>query len=31
VSGYIRTERQQSSLNAGYRNNTVGAAVKAFF
>ena len=31
VSGYLRGERQKSNLNTGYRNTTVGAAVKAFF
>jgi exopolysaccharide biosynthesis operon protein EpsL len=31
VSGYVRGERQKSNLNTGYRNTTVGAAVKAFF
>jgi len=32
VSGYVRGERQTSSiLNTGYRNTTVGAAVKAYF
>ena len=31
VSGYVRGERQKSNLNSGYRNTTVGAAVKAFF
>lgn len=31
VSGYVRGERQSSNANTGYRNTTVGAAVKAFF
>lgn len=31
VSGYVRSERSKSNLNTGYRNTTVGAAVKAFF
>jgi hypothetical protein len=31
LSGYVRTERQQSNLNTGYRNTTAGVAVKAFF
>jgi exopolysaccharide biosynthesis operon protein EpsL len=31
VTGYVRGERQKSNLNSGYRNTTVGAAVKAFF
>jgi exopolysaccharide biosynthesis operon protein EpsL len=31
VTGYVRGERQSSNLNSGYRNTTVGAAVKAFF
>lgn len=31
VSGYVRGERQTSNANTGYRNTTVGAAVKAFF
>jgi exopolysaccharide biosynthesis operon protein EpsL len=31
VSGYARAERQSSNLNTGYRNTTVGAAVKAYF
>lgn len=31
VSGYVRNERQTSNLATGYRNTTVGAAVKAFF
>jgi exopolysaccharide biosynthesis operon protein EpsL len=28
VSGYVRRERQRSSLNGGYGNNTVGVVVK---
>ena len=28
VSGYVRRERQRSTLNGGYRNNTVGVVVK---
>lgn len=31
VTGYVRGERHKSNLNSGYRNTTVGAAVKAFF
>ena len=31
VSGYVRGEKQTSNANTGYRNTTVGAAVKAFF
>jgi exopolysaccharide biosynthesis operon protein EpsL len=31
VSGYARGERQQSNLNVGYRNTTVGAALKGYF
>ncbi|HWI82319.1 outer membrane beta-barrel protein [Ramlibacter sp.] len=31
VSGYVRGERQKSNLNTGYRNTTIGAAVKAYF
>lgn len=31
VSGYVRGEHQSSNANTGYRNTTVGAAVKAFF
>jgi exopolysaccharide biosynthesis operon protein EpsL len=31
VSGYVRNERMKSNLTTGYRSNTVGAAVKAFF
>lgn len=31
VSGYVRSERMKSNLTTGYRSNTVGAAVKAFF
>ena len=31
VSGYARGEKQVSKVNAGYRNTTVGAAVKAHF
>lgn len=31
VSGYARSERQTSNLNTGYRNTTIGAAVKAYF
>lgn len=29
VSGYVRRERQRSSLNGGYRNNTVGIVLKS--
>jgi hypothetical protein len=31
VSGYVRNERESTNLNSGYRNTTVGAAVKAYF
>ncbi len=31
VSTYIRGEHQKSNANTGYRNTTMGAAVKAFF
>lgn len=31
VSAYVRQERMASNLTNGYRSNTVGAAVKAFF
>lgn len=31
VSGYVRNERMKSNLTTGYRSNTVGAALKAFF
>ena len=31
VSTYVRGERQTSNANTGYRNTTIGAAVKAFF
>lgn len=31
VSTYVRGERQSSNASTGYRNTTVGAAVKAFF
>jgi hypothetical protein len=31
VSGYVRSEKQTSNLNAGYRNTTIGAAAKAYF
>ena len=31
VSGYARSEKQKSNLNAGYRNNTIGAAAKFYF
>jgi exopolysaccharide biosynthesis operon protein EpsL len=31
VSGYVRGERTKSSLYSGYRNTTIGAAVKAYF
>lgn len=31
VSGYVRGERQSSDLNTGYRDTTVGAAIKTFF
>ncbi len=31
VSGYVRSEKQGSNLNAGYRNTTIGAAAKAYF
>jgi len=31
VSTYVRGEKQKSNVNTGYRNTTIGAAVKAFF
>jgi hypothetical protein len=31
LSGYVRGEQQDSSLDTGYRNTTTGAAIKAFF
>jgi exopolysaccharide biosynthesis operon protein EpsL len=31
VSAYVRGEKQESNVNTGYRNTTIGAAVKAFF
>ena len=31
VTGYVRGERQTSNVNTGYRNTTIGAAVKAYF
>ncbi len=31
VSGYVRSEKQSSNLNAGYRNTVYGAAAKAYF
>jgi exopolysaccharide biosynthesis operon protein EpsL len=31
VSTYVRGEKQRSNVNTGYRNTTIGAAVKAFF
>ena len=31
VSGYLRGERQDSDLSTGYRDTTVGAAIKTFF
>jgi hypothetical protein len=31
VSTYVRGERQKSNVNTGYRNTTIGAAVKAYF
>jgi hypothetical protein len=30
-TGYVRGEQQDSNLDTGYRNTTVGAAVKTFF
>jgi len=31
VSGYVRSAKQDSNLNPGYRNTTIGAAAKAYF
>ena len=31
LSGYVRGEQQDSNLDTGYRNTTVGAALKTFF
>ena len=31
VSGYVRGEKQKSNAYSGYRNTTIGAAVKAYF
>jgi len=31
VSGYVRNERMKSNITTGFRSNTVGAAVKAYF
>ena len=31
VSGYLRGEQLRSNVDTGYRNTTVGAAVKAFY
>ena len=31
VSGYVRSEKQDSNLNPGYRNTSIGAAAKGYF